>query len=457
MLEVQDRLPRLALAACIGLMFGGGNDAYAATTLTVSDCSDGSGFGTLRNSIAIAASGDTVQIPMACSRITLRTGELKVQQADLTISGLGATRLTIDGGSNATPPTYNSVFDHQGTGTLSLNDLTVTGGTYVGPASSGGCVFSKGSVYALNSVVTGCVLFPSGPTPQDSKGGGIYALGHVTLKGSTVSENVIFPDSGNSARGAGVYAKSGMVAKYSTLSGNHAVGGNGNGPPSRGGGAFVVGAGLTIIGYSTISENSADINSALQVANPGSSFFAVDIRNSTISGNKAGVFQTVGTYLPTSVKNSTIAFNAAAFGGAFKPAGFFSDQQINMQSSIFANNFNSDGTENDIYSSAPSSPLIGANNLIVATSQAGVPLGTLSACPKLGHLSKNGGRTLTIPLAADSPAIDAGNNAGSFTHDQRHTGFARVVGANADIGAYETHPTAAEDVIFFGQFEGRCD
>jgi len=42
--------------------------------------------------------------------------------------------------------------------------------------------------------------------------------------------------------------------------------------------------------------------------------------------------------------------------------------------------------------------------------------------------------------AADSPVIDAGNSAADRSYEQRGSGFPRVVGANADIGAIELDP-----------------
>ena len=124
-----------------------------------------------------------------------------------------------------------------------------------------------------------------------------------------------------------------------------------------------------------------------------------------------------------------------------------------MNDSIFAANTAKMGSANDVSSSAASSPLIGSTNLITATSNP-VPLGTLSACPRLGHLSNNGGPTLTIPLLANSPALDAGTDDGDV-FDQR--GFSRPVGAGMDLGAYERQPGTIDDVIFYGAFESRCD
>src|SRR5262249_2650236 len=49
----------------------------------------------------------------------------------------------------------------------------------------------------------------------------------------------------------------------------------------------------------------------------------------------------------------------------------------------------------------------------------------------------NGGTSRTHALLAGSPALNAGSNPLSLATDQRGTGFPRVVGTDADIGAYE--------------------
>jgi hypothetical protein len=61
--------------------------------------------------------------------------------------------------------------------------------------------------------------------------------------------------------------------------------------------------------------------------------------------------------------------------------------------------------------------------------------------PLLGSLQGNGGTTQTQELLAGSPAIDAGNNTGCPTIDQR--GLARPRGPACDIGALEVEPPTA--------------
>ncbi len=57
-------------------------------------------------------------------------------------------------------------------------------------------------------------------------------------------------------------------------------------------------------------------------------------------------------------------------------------------------------------------------------------------------LANNGGPTQTIALANDSQGIDNGGNPGALSFDQRGTGFPRVIGPSADVGAFEADVVA---------------
>jgi len=52
-------------------------------------------------------------------------------------------------------------------------------------------------------------------------------------------------------------------------------------------------------------------------------------------------------------------------------------------------------------------------------------------------LSNNGGPTFTHSLSGESPALDMGANPRSLATDQRGASYARIVGGQADIGAFE--------------------
>ena len=144
------------------------------------------------------------------------------------------------------------------------------------------------------------------------------------------------------------------------------------------------------------------------------------------------------------IANSTIAANTEAPpGDAAYGAGIYVGDgvSVDLQSAIVASNWlvQGDGTlASDDVGGGTGAVLAGANNLIQAVlPPLTAPAGTIDADPMLFALNDNGGATWTHALMNGSPALDTGNNAGALADDQRGTGFARVVGAAADIGAFE--------------------
>jgi hypothetical protein len=161
--------------------------------------------------------------------------------------------------------------------------------------------------------------------------------------------------------------------------------------------------------------------------------------NYSYAGVGGGVFT---LYDAVSIGNSTIAGNYSyhSGGGAYTVLG-----PLDLQSTIIASNTSGDTSNADFGYYGGYTPT-GANNLIVS-SVFTVPSGTLTADPQLQPLANNGGLTQTMALLAGSPAIDKGNNLAGLATDQRGTGFARVGGASADIGAFELQVAAGEQKI----------
>jgi hypothetical protein len=207
-----------------------------------------------------------------------------------------------------------------------------------------------------------------------------------------------------------------------------------------------------IILRSTIATNSA---------RSAGGFYSFDtaatgdriIANSTISSNQS-INPPAGAYVLGSLdlSNSTVAFNQCAEpapGGGGGVHVLIGD--VVMQSSIVAGN-TAQGEPADLRVDASIS---GANNLVGEAGDSAVPGDTiLGQDPLLGPLADHGGSTPTHRLLAGSPAFDAGNNSRGLESDQRGQGFARVVGASADIGAFESRPaalnTAPAEVDFGG-------
>ncbi len=418
-----------------------------SATIVVENCDD-SGPGSLRDAVANAASGDMVDLSqLTCSTITLTSGAIEIPQDDLYLkySGEGGTPPTIDGSDSS------RVFHHTGYGTLKLVGLTITHGKYdntnapYSVSASGGCIYSRGSVYLAGSTVTGCTARDT--LGEDASGGGIYADQLLTLQHSVVSANNATSTS-RFADGGGAFAFGAVDAYYSSISGNVA---SGVAYVNFGGGVAVVSLSdsPSVVANSTIDGNSADRGSGLMIAGGGNSSAAITITDSTISGNTANVYSAAYLRGPVTLIASTIAFNTSPSGPCIELASHTDPVQI--ESSILANN-GSGGFEYDIGSNGYAVAVAGSHDLIIeASGSVTLPPDTISADPLLLPLADNGGPTRTHALGDGSAAIDAGDNVDALPFDERGNGYPRVSGAAADIGAFER---TADDTIFADGFDG---
>jgi hypothetical protein len=446
-----------------------------ASSIPVSNCND-SGAGSLRDAVNSAGDGDTIDMTgLSCSTITLTTGAIAVTQNNLTLQGTGGVTLDANYADIA--------LLHDGNGTLYINDLVVEDGykyftdAQIDPAR-GGCIFSAGTVSLTNSVVAFCEA-RSSSTHYPVLGGGIYAQDGVSLNSSIVAFNRASADTYES-RGGGIYSGGFFDSVNSTLFVNAATGGTpGEGQPlggyhSFGGGAFVKGdlilkysivdynsalrnngGGIFVDGNvsilnSTISGNAAEVSGGIEMNSVYASSL-LTIRNSTVSGNTAYFIGGIAAEEPTKISNSTIAFNTEMSATKYG-AGLSGGTSVELQSTIIGHNYDVNGATplpDDIGSNSTLS-LSGADNLVVLSTVT-LPSGTITGqSPRLGALSYNGGFTKTHMLLTGSPAINAGNNSANSNYDQRGDGFPRVIGANADIGAYELN---ISDLIFANGFD----
>jgi hypothetical protein len=422
-----------------------------ATDIVVSSCNDDGGFDTLRHAVLVANEGDTINMSaIACSTITLQApGAITIGLNDLTIVGPGAGKLTINGAD------AGRVFFHNGTGTLTLNSLTVAHGTIAADKAYGGCIFSHGNVTLNNTTVTGCTAHGQ----SLSVGGGLIAYGSLVAYASVLSGNVATTDvgvdppgasaaagaafavmdsrlvlsivSGNSAHapkgivyGGGFVTTTGLTAKYSTVTGNQATGAGTAATPSSGGG--IVMPSYSSLFACTVDHNTADVAGGLLIRDNAAKTAA--ITQSTISSNTGtlgvGALESLGK---VTITNSTIAFNTS---GPLATANVQFDSTAKVQGSIIADNspIDADG----------GGAITGTNSLIkLIGPNITLPMGTLRVDPNLGPLANNGGLTRTHALNNGSPAIGAGVASPVYPSDQRGTTYPRLVGSASDIGAYE--------------------
>jgi len=446
----------------------------AVTSLTVTNCDD-SGPGSLRDAVANAVNHDDISLQgLSCATITLTTGAIAVGVDSLSIyayanfpraggdeaNGYAAHVVTIDGGGS------DRVFDHSGSGFLDLQGFVLRNGYANG---DGGCVRSTGNVEMWQTTVSGCHAHDA--DYHHGRGGGVFAFGDLTAVSSTISGNRV---DGQSPHGGGVFAghdltlssarvtdnvASGYLSigggafaghffntTQSTISGNTALADRVGGEGLAGGAYARNGANLYL---STLSGNSADDVGGLFVSDRDNvSSLASSIEVSTISGNQGG---SIGGVLvssaPLDVYNSTIAYNIATHAGI---GGLAIGARATFVSTLVAGN-TANGAANDIglrNGAPPATTVVGDHNLIIASTIA-TPADTITQPPQLAPLADNGGPTQTHALLDGSPAIDHGSNPSAFPHDQR--GYAREVGASADIGAFEFVPLA--DDIFCNDFD----
>lgn len=173
--------------------------------LAVDHCEDDDAPGSLRSAIAAAPmSGGTIDLSgLVCSKITLdetthSPAFITIYQDSLTIKGPGADKLTIDGNGKV------GIFRHVGTQEFSVSDLTLANGKYAsGSKAYGGCIYSHGSLVTLDRVVvTHCEV--KGMVDNYAYGGGVFTTGDLSIHDSRITDNSALGTT-NIARGGGVW------------------------------------------------------------------------------------------------------------------------------------------------------------------------------------------------------------------------------------------------------------
>ena len=453
------------LAGCLALVLGvpAAEAVPPHTAFIVQNCLD-HGPGSLRQAVIDDTAGEPIDLTqLTCSAITLTTGSIVVQRAQL-IRGPGAAAFTIDGAG------LGRVFTQTSAQTLALFGMTLRNG--YADSFGGGCVYSAGALQLMDAVVRDCHV----ASTSTVKGGGVLVVGALIATNSSIVDNDLYSALGN-AIGGGVFADGAVVLDHSTISGNVVTSTSGNVTAS---GGVDIGGVLTMM-YSTVSDNrvsglpstpgliggirarhGATITQSTIAGNfadgstgglwlYGSASTPNWIIESTISGNAAG--DRIGgleVFGPTSILNSTIVFNTetAHFGGGV----YIYDGLIHneIESTIIAANTSAGGSTQNIGLGHPGGGVTGANNLIGPSPSVTLPIDTIGGDPKLLPLHDNGGPTKTHALRPGSPAVDAGNVSSGVTTDQRGTGFPRVIGSSTDIGSFEG---VDADSIFYNGFD----
>ncbi len=395
---------------------------------------------TLRAAIAFLNTNDadTIDLSGLSGTITL-AANLPTIQNDVTITGPGATSLTIDGDAT------HSIINVDTSITATISGLTLTRGT----GTIGGAVTNNGTLTLDDMTITS--------STATFQGGGIRSNGTLTITNSTIGTQGAPNSSGD--RGGGVYSVGDTTITATTIAYNTA--------DSDGGGIYHTGGVLTIR-RSTISNNSANASGGALYIERGESdnIPTLDMVNSTISNNAAqdngsAIYFSVSFFSEDetgprhSIAHSTIVRNfnpneATIAALEVEPTEEGGSMPLDLYHTIVAGNF-TDGCSfsvNDITS-------LGYNLFGEEGNDGGCPAnGSTDIVPASGVffddvvnslLEDNGGPTFTHALPQGSPAIDSGLSGITVAPatDQRGTGFGRILDGDGDstavidIGAYE--------------------
>jgi hypothetical protein len=329
---------------------------------------------------------------------------------ELTINGVDAATTIIERDSAA--PQFR-IFDVAANGSLTLNGLTVKGGSIV--FGVGGGIQNSGTLNVSHSIIERNFALP---------GGGIFNSGTLSLTHSILALNT--------AQGGGALLNVGTgtgVITHVTIFDNLATGGGG-----------IENGGTMTIQNSTINSNSAD--GAGGISNRG----MMEIKNTTVADNFIRFFQGAGVENSGTLKitNSTIADNVAGFPGATAvPTGggiANSAGVLELQNTIVALNTVNSLNPNAAPDCSGTITSLG-NNIIGDLKGCDITLaaGDLVTDPGLADFADDGtpggGH---FPLLENSPAIDKGNDEVCSADPELSTdqlGQSRV--GPCDIGAVE--------------------
>jgi predicted outer membrane repeat protein len=417
----------LALILLIALSSATPLPAHAAT-FTVTNTNN-SGTGSLRQAITDANNtpgADTITFNVT-GTITLN-GQFPGITGDLTITGPGASSLTIDGNNVGRAFYINSGVN------VTISGITITKGKVTGTDLGGAirnhgtltvnnCTFSSNSAYAgsaIHSTGTLNVTDSTFSSNTASDRGTINNTGTLNVTNSTFS--------GNSAPWGNIHNDGTATVTNSTFTGNSAIGG---------GGILNETGTLTVTG-STFSNNvlPSDESYGGGIDNTATA----TVTNCTFTGNYAVAGGGIGNWGTLTVINSTFSGNSATHGGGVYISS--SRGTATLNNTIIANSTTGGNcfgpptatSTNNLSTDASCTPGF------IQRTLAEIALGALTGTPAY------------FPLNASSAAIDTGTNTGCPATDQR--GETRPLDGNGDgtavcdIGSYEYKPFVPTNFLY---------
>ncbi len=318
-------------------------------------------------------------------------------------------------------------------------------------AGIGGGIYNQGNLFISSSILSGNFGGLAGGALENTStgtasirnssftgnsgyhGGGIVNSGEMTIRNSS-----FYTNDTNSGFGGGIYNDGNITISQAAFNENSA------GVGQKGGGVY--NGGIAEINTSTFFYNSAPTGFGGGIYNNGQLAIEADSfsLNSAEAGQGGAIYSATTEPLP--ITNSTFSENnGGSSGGGLVSAGptlLLNDTFYNnVPYALVTSGSGSIVVNNTIVAGSPTANCAGTiisegNNLDDGQTCGFMAPGDIQNInPQLGMLADNGGPTRTHALLYGSPAINAGNNVGCPSSDQR--GVRRPLLGTCDIGAYE--------------------
>lgn len=371
----------------------------AAATATVSNTND-SGPGSLRQTIADAAPGDTITFDASLSGQTVVLSETLTLDKDLTIDGsLLPEAITLSGNNKV------RVITIQATAIVTLAHLIIVDGQVQSTsdvAESGGGLLNDGT--ATINQVRFINNHAYGMAENENESYYYASSGAIRNNGTlTITQSAFLKNSANNGSGGAISNYGQLFIEQSTFAHNAVFAYNGG----RGGAIDNSFAATLIIKNSTFYNNQAQGTFDQPLSGGINNRGSLWIYNSTFSDNTAPALDNIYQH-PLHLYNTIIA---SSIGGA------------NCIGKLTTN-------INNLIEDGSCDPLLTGDAKLATFADHHTPVGSL---------------VLMQALQVDSPALDAGDPATCLATDQR--GVARPQHARCDIGAYEAAAFGAGPII----------
>jgi hypothetical protein len=260
----------LALLGSLGVALAVAEPAGAATTLFVSasgsdtnPCTSTEPCATISHALSLASSGDTIEVAGTVDDAVTVSTTINIEQwpgetpAVIDATGLGASvfnipiagvSLTLDG-LTITGGTGNDAGFGGGItnsfGTLVVTDSTIAGNTSVNLPNPAGGIANSGTLTITDSTITDNTATAGISFLRGFASGGLVNFGTTTITASTITDNTATAPVGSFAHGGGITVADGSVDTGATVVAANSANGSANNCDLNGGSLTSVGYNLT--------------------------------------------------------------------------------------------------------------------------------------------------------------------------------------------------------------------